>query len=135
MLIFSYLNPFHRYKARKISLLETTLHITRKKSGKKDRRSLSVSKCGPDECARRQDEALPLLFPRDATKSQLYNEQCFIHCLRMIAIGIDDGYQAAVETMVKDCNGEFKSTAIKGYGRMKNKCVSKDDHYHDPYPR
>ena len=94
-----------------------------------------MSKCGPDECTRRQDEALPLPFPRDATKSQLWDEQCFIHCLRMIAIAIDDDYQAAVGTMVKDCNGEFKSTAIKGYGRMKNKCVSKDDHYHDPYPR
>jgi hypothetical protein len=98
-------------------------------------RNLCVSKCGPDECARRQDGALPRPFERDTTKSQLWSEKCFIHCLRMIAVAIDGDYQAAVETMVKDCKGEFKSTAIKGYGRMHNKCVSKEDHYHDPYPR
>jgi len=96
---------------------------------------LIVSSCGPDACARRQDEALPLPFPRDNTKSQLWNEKCFIHCLRMIAIALDNEYQTDVEKMVEHRKGEFKKTAIKGFGRMKNKCVSKDDHYHDPYPR
>ena len=53
----------------------------------------------------------------------------------MIAIALDDEYQTDVEKMVEHRKGEFKKTAIKGFGRMKNKCVSKDDHYHDPYPR
>ena len=99
------------------------------------RNGLTVLSCSPDVCARRQDEALPLPFPRDNTKSQLWNEKCFIQCLRMIAIAIDDDYQATVEKMANHRKGEFKKTAIKGYGRMKNKCVSKDDHYHEPYPR
>ena len=31
--------------------------------------------------------------------------------------------------------GEFKETAIKGYVRMRNKTISKDDHYYEAYPR
>ena len=94
-----------------------------------------VSPCGADASARRQDDALPLPFPRDPAKSQLWNEKCFIHCLRLIAIGIDDQFQKTVEAMVVGRKGAFKKTDIKGYGRMKNKCVSKNDHYHEQYPR
>ena len=98
-------------------------------------RKLVVLSCASKECSKRQDNTLPLPFPRDDTKSQLWNEKCFIHCLRMIAIALDNGYQSEVEQMVQSCKGEFKKTAIKGFGRMKNKCISKDDHYHAEYPR
>ena len=100
--------------------------------------------------------------------SQLWNEQSFIHCLRMVAMGIDNLYQGTVNEVcsflckvlfVKIPNlcilsdvvtflallisgqvctrskGEFKKTAIKGYVRMKNKMLSKEDHYHEAYPR
>ena len=31
--------------------------------------------------------------------------------------------------------GEFRETAIKGYVRMRNKTISKEDHYYEAYPR
>ena len=110
--------------------------------------------------------------------SQLWNEQSFIHCLRMVAMGINQRFQEAVKKVPKllllssacRCSlqqnikhainvlmssplppsssifptpaqvcirsqGEFKETAIKGYVRMRNKTISKDDHYYEAYPR
>jgi hypothetical protein len=96
---------------------------------------MNVFPCGIETCVRRQDGILPIPFPRNFRKSQLWNEKCFIHCLRLIAIGIDDQFQTAVEGIVEDHKGTFKKSAIKGFDRMKNKCVSKEDHYHDEYPR
>ena len=86
-------------------------------------------------CFHRKDGTLPIPFEQDKSKSQLWNEMCFIHCLRMIAIGIDDEFQEAVEETVGVCAGDFRKVTIKGYGRMKNKCRSKDDHYFQAYPR
>jgi hypothetical protein len=110
--------------------------FTGNRQGVKDGgRRLVVSSCGPEACTRRQDGVLPLPFPRDDSKSQLCDEKCFIHCLRMIAIGIDDLYHTEVAKVVQRCKGEFKKTAIKGFGRMRSKCTSKNDHYNERYPR
>ena len=85
-------------------------------------------------CTVRQDCTLPE-FTQNPQYSQLWNEQCFIHCLRMISMGIDVSFQKAVEKVCLQSNGMFKGAPIKGYVRMKNKCVSKDDHYSEKYPR
>ena len=78
---------------------------------------------------------MPKPFFRDKSKSQLWNEKCFIHCLRMIGIGIDGEFQKAVAKMVEEVGGQFKSACVKGYTRMVNKCRSKDDHFEEKYPR
>ncbi len=98
-----------------------------------------VVRCSQKECARRQDEAMhPLesgIFPQNEAHSQVWNEKCFIHVLRMVAMAIDLMYQEIVRKMCEDCNGSFRDTEIKGFVRMKNKCISKEDHYHETYPR
>jgi hypothetical protein len=98
-----------------------------------------VEQCSQEECARRQDEAMhPLesgIFPQNVAHSQVWNEKCFIHVLRMVAMAIDLMYQEIVQKICEDCNGSFRKTEIKGYVRMKNKCISKEDHYHEAYPR
>jgi ankyrin repeat protein len=101
---------------------------------------LKVVPCASDKGERRQDGAMPTNelgfgFPRNLAHSQLWNEKCFIHCLRMVAMGIDESYQKVVNEVCTRSNGCFKATAIKGYVRMLNKCVSKDDHYWEEYPR
>jgi hypothetical protein len=96
---------------------------------------LTVSKCDEDTCSKRLDAILPVAFPRDSTKSQFWDEKCYIHCIRMIAMAIDDKYQHIIERVCLQNSGEFMPTAIKNFGRMKNKCLSKDDHYSNPYPR
>ncbi len=90
-----------------------------------------VVRCSQEECARRQDE----LFPQNAAHSQVWNEKCFIHVLRMVAMAIDLMYQDIVQKVCNDCNGSFRKTEIKGFVRMKNKCISKEDHYYEAYPR
>jgi hypothetical protein len=98
-----------------------------------------VERCSQEECARRQDEAMhPLesgIFPQNVAHSQVWNEKCFIHVLRMVAMAIDLIYQETVQKICEDCNGSFRKTEIKGFVRMKNKCISKEDHYYDAYPR
>jgi hypothetical protein len=98
-----------------------------------------VERCSQEECARRQDEAMhPLesgIFPQNVAHSQVWNEKCFIHILRMVAMAIDPMYQEIVQKICEDCNGSFRKTEIKGFVRMKNKCISKEDHYHEAYPR
>jgi hypothetical protein len=98
-----------------------------------------VERCSREECARRQDEVMhPLeigVFPQNVTHSQVWNEKCFIHVLRMVSIAIDPMYQEAVQKICEDCNGSFRKTEIKGFVRMKNKCISKEDHYYEAYPR
>jgi ankyrin repeat protein len=98
---------------------------------------LHVVSCAADEGERRQDGAMPKIpmFPRSSVHSQLWNEQCFIHCIRMIAMGIDQPYQNVVSEVCTRSKGTFKETTIKGFVRMLNKCVSKDDHYWEAYPR
>jgi hypothetical protein len=98
-----------------------------------------VEQCSQEECARRQDECMwPAecgIFPQNVTRSQLWNEKCFIHVLRMVAMAIDLMYQEIVQKICEDCHGSFVNTEIKGFVRMKNKCISKEDHYYEAYPR
>ncbi len=98
-----------------------------------------VERCSQEECARRQDECMHPpesgVFPQNEAHSQVWNEKCFIHVLRMVAMAIDLMYQEIVKKVCKDCNGSFRNTEIKGFVRMKNKCISKEDHYYEPYPR
>jgi hypothetical protein len=98
-----------------------------------------VERCSQEECARRQDEAMhPLergIFPQNVAHSQVWNEKCFIHVLRMVAMAVDLMYHKIVQKICEDCHGSFTSTEIKGFVRMKNKCISKEDHYYEAYPR
>ena len=98
-----------------------------------------VERCSQEECARRQDEAMHPpeigIFPQNVVTSQLLNEKSFIHVLRMVAMAIDMRYQKIVQKICEDCNGSFRKTEIKGFVRMKNKCISKEDHYYEAYPR
>ena len=98
-----------------------------------------VERCSQGECARRQDEAMhPLesgISPQNVAHSQVWNEKCFIHVLRMVAMAIDQMFQEIVQKICEDCNGSFRKTEIKGFVRMKNKCISKEDHYYEAYPR
>jgi hypothetical protein len=94
-----------------------------------------VERCSQEECARRQDEAMSGVFPQNVAHSQVWNEKCFIHVLRMVAMAIDLMYQEIVQKICEDCKGSFRKTDIKGFVRMKNKCISKEDHYHETYPR
>ena len=43
-------------------------------------------------------------------------------------------YQIPAQVCIRS-KGEFKETAIKGYVRMRNKTISKDDYYYEAYPR
>ncbi len=98
-----------------------------------------VERCSQEECARRQDESMHPpesgIFPQNVARSQVWNEKCFIHVLRMVAMAIDPVYQEIVQKICEDCNGRFRKTEIKGFVRMKNKCISKEDHYYETYPR
>ena len=98
-----------------------------------------VERCRQEECARRQDECMHPpetgIFPQNVAHSQVWNEKCFIHVLRMVAMAIDLMYQEIVQKICEDCHGSFTNTEIKGFARMKNKCVSKEDHYYEAYPR
>ena len=98
-----------------------------------------VERCSEEECARRQDECMHPpesgIFPQNVAHSQVWNEKCFIHVLRMVAMAIDLMYQETVQKICEDCNGSFRKTEIKGFVRMKNKCISKEDHYYEAYPR
>ena len=94
-----------------------------------------VERCSQEECARRQDECMCGIFPQNVTHSQVWNEKCFIHVLRMVAMSIDLMYQEIVQKICEDCNGSFMEADIKGFARMKNKCISKEDHYYEAYPR
>jgi len=96
---------------------------------------LEVVASSQEEGIRRQDAAMPFPFPRNLAFSQLWNEQCFIHCIRMIAMAIDPSFQLLVSGVCEDANGTFKGCAIKGFVRMLNKCVSHDDHYWEEFPR
>jgi hypothetical protein len=53
----------------------------------------------------------------------------------MIAIAINGRFQQEVEVVCQRCSGEVRKSAIKSFGRMARKCVSKDDHYFAQYPR
>jgi hypothetical protein len=94
-----------------------------------------------EDCVRRQDDPMrapnsgEVIFSQNVTHSQFWNEKVWIHVLRMIAVAIDGLYQDAVNKVCTACDGMFSAAEIKGFVRMKNKCISKEDHYHGAYPR
>ena len=94
-----------------------------------------VVECNQAEGVRRQDATLPMVFPFNPAYSQLWNEQCFIHCIRMIAMAIDVLFQTLVSGVCTTSKGAFRGCAIKGFVRMLNKCISPDDHYWEAFPR
>ena len=98
-------------------------------------KGLRVTSSDERLCTKRQDAVLPKPYPRDETKSQYWNEKSYIHCLRMMAMALDGAYQKAVREVCEEHGGMFRVATIKGFGRMANKCVSKEDHYHEAYPR
>ncbi len=75
------------------------------------------------------------IFTQNVNRSQFWNEKVWIHVLRMIAMAIDGLYQDAVDKVCTACDGMFSAAEIKGFVRMKNKCISKEDHYYGAYPR
>jgi hypothetical protein len=110
--------------------------------GKVGRRAgglLQVLPCRETCGVTRQDRVLSFpggdSFPQNPAGSQLHNEKCFIHFIRMVGMGIDASFQKAVKEVCTNSKGEFRGCAIKGFVRMKNKCISKDDHYYEKYPR
>ena len=94
-----------------------------------------VVQCTKDEGVRRQDATIPLPFPQNNGYSQLWSERCFIHCIRMIAMAIDCIFQTLVGDVCIGSNGTYKGCTIKGFVRMLNKCISRDDHYWEDFPR
>jgi hypothetical protein len=95
-----------------------------------------------EDCIRRQDDPMRapnsgvgVIFSQNVNHSQFWNEKVWIHVLRMVAMAIDDLYQKAVGEVCTACDGVFSPTEIKGFVRMKNKCISKEDHYYGAYPR
>jgi hypothetical protein len=95
-----------------------------------------------EDCVRRQDDLMRApssgvvaIFSQNLNHSQLWNEKVWIHLLRMIAMAIDGLYQDAVDKVCTACDGMFSAAEIKGFVRMKNKCISKEDHYYGAYPR
>jgi len=116
-----------------------TVHISESASGN----IFVTTPCSKEDGVRRQDGIMPSSNAESGVPgwrmnpdfSQLWNEKGFIHCLRMVAMGINHRFQKAVEKICIRSKGEFKQTAIKGYGRMSNKMISKDDHYYEAYPR
>ncbi len=80
-------------------------------------------------------DGVGVVFTRNVSHSQFWNEKVWIHVLRMIAMAIDGHYQDAVDKVCTACDGMFSAAEIKGFVRMKNKCISKEDHYYGAYPR
>jgi hypothetical protein len=75
----------------------------------------SVALCGQDEGAQTQAAAMPTEFPQNPVYSQLWNETCFIHCIRMIAMAVDALFQTLASGVCQKSNGAFTGCAIKGF--------------------
>jgi hypothetical protein len=95
-----------------------------------------------ENCIRRQDDPMRapnsgvgVIFSQNVNHSQFWNEKVWIHVLRMLAMAIDGLYQEAVDKVCTACDGMFGAAEIKGFVRMKSKCISKEDHYYGAYPR
>jgi hypothetical protein len=92
-----------------------------------------VVPCDADEVQR---QTVSMSFSQAAgSRSQLWNEKCYIHCLRMVAMAVDALYQALVKEICTRSNGIFSSPVIKGYVRMMNKCLSPENHRWEQFPR
>jgi hypothetical protein len=94
-----------------------------------------VIPCSANEGERRLDSTMPRSFPWRKAHSQLWSEKCYIHCMRMVAMGIDASFQKLVHRLCVRCKGVYTACSIKGYVRMMNKCLSPDDHLLEEYPR
>jgi hypothetical protein len=94
-----------------------------------------VIPCDERTGTRRQDAAAGYCFERDDRNSQLYDEKCYIHFNRMIAMAIDATFQEIVKAECVASQGAYKACAIKNYPRMLNKCVADDDHGRAEFPR
>lgn len=65
-------------------------------------------------------------------------EWVYIHVLRLLATAVDTQFIADVESWIGHdllVDGKTSHNGIKGFERMANKMVSKDDHRHSPRPR
>ncbi len=94
-----------------------------------------VVPCNANEAERRQDSTMPRSFPRTTGHSQLWSEKCYIHAMRMVAMGIDASFQKLVGDVCVRSKGLYTKGCIKGFVRMLNKCLSPDDHLLEEYPR
>ena len=94
-----------------------------------------LQSCIRVECVKSQAALLQIPYPYKKAHSQLWNEKCFAHFLRMVAMGIDQLYQNEVKAVCTRSNGDFRSASIKGFVRMINKIMSKNDHYYEAWPR
>ena len=95
---------------------------------------------GFDEGPVRQDMAgvgLPIENLCGGLWHEFEYEACSIHMLRLIAMAIDEEYQETAKMALQKFDGryEFRGAPIKGDARMRNKCVSVDDHRPEPKPR
>jgi hypothetical protein len=96
---------------------------------------LALQPCDETDCFKTQAALLQVPYPYNKAHSQLWNEKCFAHFLRMVAMGIDQLYQNEVKAVCTRSNGDFRSASIKGFVRMINKIMSKNDHYYEAWPR
>jgi ankyrin repeat protein len=94
-----------------------------------------VIPCNANEGERRLDSTMPISFPQLKAHSQLWSEKCYIHAIRMVAMGIDASFQQLVRKVCARSKGMYTSCRIKGFVRMMNKCLSRDDHLLEEYPR
>jgi len=72
-------------------------------------------------------------FMRDESKSQLWNEKAYIHCLRMVAMAVDLRFQSDVESVCKKAGGKIIKGPIKEFERMKIECTT--IHSKERFPR
>ena len=88
---------------------------------------------------KRQD--FDLALPPSCDWVTQHQEECYIHFLRLVAYAIDEPYQKLVQECVKDFIVDVQPfhhdgiQGIKGFVRMLNKLVAKDEHRYDKKPR
>ncbi len=91
-----------------------TFQVTTESSSSTGEQPMLVLPCTKSQCPRSQADLLHLpYYPYDTTRSQLWNEKCFIHALRMVAMAIDTMYQNEVQRVCTDSSGQFLDTPIK----------------------
>ena len=94
---------------------------------------------------KRQDSpgfgAPPLMSMVNWPEAYIDAEEAYIHFLRMIAYAVDDAYHMALNECIQPYIVDKKLfhhnglSSIKGYVRMRNKMLSKEDHRYREKPR
>jgi hypothetical protein len=79
-----------------------------------------------------QSDILPTFY---CYRRMIFDEEAYIHILRMMGMAINDRFQSAVREACESSGGEFHAAPMKGYQRMMDKCLSRDDHFYESYPR